>query len=151
MRKTPKTNIDVSGRKIPKATAPHQTDFYTKCPVWSFLNIDISHAQWGASCNTQCLIRVIEGLRDLEWLTSWGEVFRLTSGRANNTRNHSISISELCRGAQKRLEELNLDDIDVLYSIALGGTLRVWGIMQDAILRIVWVDQHHEIYPVSHK
>ena len=118
-------------------------------PAWSFAKIDAEHFEWGVDCNSECLVRLIRTLRDLEKLGTWGEVFRLTNGRRERTRNHMISVSDIIPDAQRRLSDLNMDDIDELSSLALGSHLRLWGIMQDAILRIVWIDKNHAIYPIK--
>ena len=104
---------------------------------------------WGIDCNAGCLVRLIKELRDLERLGTWGDILRLTNGRDGKTRNHPISVSEILKDAQKRLVELKIDDVDELYSIAFGTDLRIWGIMQDAILRILWIDKNHAIYPMK--
>lgn len=148
MGKTPKINVGVTGKKTP-VVIETPVDFHGMPPVWSFLKVDMEHKKWGITSCADCLNRVVQTLRDFERMGNWGEVLRLTCGRKGRTRNHPIAVSEICRDAQKRLSELNMDDADNMYSLALGGKLRIWGIMQDAVLRIVWIDPNHEIFPVE--
>ncbi len=70
---------------------------------------------------------------------------------ANPGYNHSVSVSEMIREAQKRLEELNLDDQDELYRLRMNGKLRLWGIRDRNILRLLWWDREHEICPSQKK
>ena len=61
--------------------------------------------------------------------------------------SHFISIDKLCKDAQKRLEELHLDDVEELYSLRLTGTKRLFGIRVGASLEILWYDPDHSICP----
>lgn len=73
------------------------------------------------------------------------------NGKEGRSKHHAITIDKLCKEARQRLEELKLDDLDSLFSLRLDGTLRVFGIRNQNYLRIVWVDQDHEICPSSKK
>ena len=94
---------------------------------------------------------VLTYLKNLESMT-WREILTSTAGRNHNTRNHEMRCSQITKEAQDRLCELNLDEYDVLYSIACSGKERIWGIMEvDGVLHILWFDRNHEVYPVSKK
>lgn len=43
-------------------------------------------------------------------------------------RHHPIDVCNIITEAQKRLEEIDQHDTDVLYSFAIGGLPRIWGI-----------------------
>lgn len=62
-------------------------------------------------------------------------------------QNHEVSVSQIIPDAQKRLTELNLDDTETLVSLRLAGKQRIWGIRIGSILRILWWDPNHQIYP----
>lgn len=62
-------------------------------------------------------------------------------------QNHEVSVSEIISDAQKRLAHLNLDDTETLVSLRLSGKQRIWGIRIGNILRILWWDPNHQIYP----
>ncbi|MCU7816542.1 MAG: hypothetical protein KZQ81_15420 [Candidatus Thiodiazotropha sp. (ex Rostrolucina anterorostrata)] len=61
--------------------------------------------------------------------------------------SHLIQVRDLCRAAQKRLVEIQQDDIDELFSLRLGGKERVWGIRDQSVLKILWWDPNHEVCP----
>jgi hypothetical protein len=67
----------------------------------------------------------------------------------NKTKHHSINISDLSKKAQKRLKQLQLNDIDALFSFRLEGELRIFGIRKFNYLQILWVDPKHEVCPVN--
>ena len=85
-------------------------------------------------------------LKDFEG-QSWRQILSDTSGRKNNTKNHAIPINNLDKEAQKRLEEIKLDDIDKLYSLSVTGKRRVWGTIIDGTFCIVWYGTEHEVCP----
>lgn len=61
--------------------------------------------------------------------------------------NHSVQRDKLCPEAQKRLKELRLDDIDELHSLHLTGKQRVWGILSENVIALLWWDPEHKICP----
>lgn len=129
-------------------TASPPSGYYDKNPLWAFRRIDAEHQRWGLDKNTQMLPDVLKYLKGLESQT-WRSILTDTSGRADNTRNHAIGIDRLCKDAQKRAEEIKLDEFDELVSIAISGTGRVWGVLLDGVYYIVWFDPQHEVYPVT--
>lgn len=65
------------------------------------------------------------------------------------SKHHFISVSRILKDAQRRLTELQLDDIEELFSMRLTGTFRIWGIRKFSFLQIIWFDLNHEVYPVG--
>jgi hypothetical protein len=61
--------------------------------------------------------------------------------------NHKIEKCRLCKEAQKRLIEIELDDCDELYSLHITSIKRLWGILEGSYFKILWWDPHHEICP----
>jgi len=61
--------------------------------------------------------------------------------------NHGVPIYKLCGEAQRRLRELNLDDLDELHRLRLSGPERVWGIRDLNVLNLLWWDPNHQICP----
>ena len=41
-----------------------------------------------------------------------------------------------------------MDDVDELYQLRVTGAERVWGIRSGPLLRLLWWDPNHEVYPV---
>ncbi|RKZ46349.1 MAG: hypothetical protein DRR00_24365, partial [Candidatus Parabeggiatoa sp. nov. 3] len=51
----------------------------------------------------------------------------------------------------KRLAEIHQDDIDELFSLRLSGKERLWGILDNHILKILWWDANHDVWPSKKK
>lgn len=66
-------------------------------------------------------------------------------------KNHHIKISDLCKSAQDRLAELRYRDIDELFSLHLTSKNRVWGILRQGVLSLLWWDPEHQICPSAKK
>jgi hypothetical protein len=60
-------------------------------------------------------------------------------------QNHSVPISSLCNKAQMRLKEIHCDYIDELLSLHLTGMERVWGILDQGVMTLLWWDPKHEV------
>lgn len=148
-KKYVKQAVQPSGEKNPKCVE-NPLDFYDKPPVWSFTHIDVDHPRWGIGANTQILLNVLTTLKNLEGM-SWREILTNTSGRKCNTRSHLIPLGNLIKSAQKRFCDLNLDYVfaDEIYSLALNGTLRIWGFIDNGVFSLIWIDPEHEICPSS--
>lgn len=75
---------------------------------------------------------------------TWGDLL-VRDGK----HNHFIPVEKICPQAKARLEALHLDDTDALLSLRVGGTERVWGILELNVLKILWWDPLHLIYPMN--
>ena len=69
----------------------------------------------------------------------------------NRDRNHHVSVSVLSDRARKRLKDLNLEDMEELFSLRLSGKERIWGILTQGVLEVLWWDPAHEVCPSSKK
>lgn len=65
--------------------------------------------------------------------------------------NHFISVERICKQAQKRLIELDLEDNEDLFSLRINGKKRLWGIRRGSQLLLLWWDPEHEICPSNKK
>lgn len=63
--------------------------------------------------------------------------------------SHPIEIGRLCKKARERLTEIEKDDLDELLSLRLTGTNRVWCVRTGHIVRPLWWDADHKVYPVA--
>jgi hypothetical protein len=127
-------------------TVENPQSFYSLHPTWSFSKCDFDHERWSMPCHEECLINLMKKLKSYEG-QSWSEILSDTSGRRNNTKNHPIPVTSLIHAAQKRLEQINLDDFDELYSLTIDGSERLWGVMTEGVFCIVWLDTEHEVCP----
>lgn len=64
---------------------------------------------------------------------------------------HKIPTPSLSQKAKRRLKEILLDDIDVLYSFHITGPCRLLCMRHENILSILWWDKNHEAYPTPKK
>lgn len=65
--------------------------------------------------------------------------------------NKPIPMENLCKDAQGRLLEINLDQFDELWELRLGGKLRIWGLFHVNVFYLVWWDPEHEVCPSTLK
>jgi hypothetical protein len=83
---------------------------------------------------------VVDRLKHFESMT-WVEILR--------TGSHRINASDLGKPARDRLVEIRQDDVDYLVSLRIDGPGRMWGILDERVLRILWWDPEHDVYPVE--
>src|SRR5680860_465510 len=79
--------------------------------------------------------RILSKLAHFETMT-FPDIERAVKG------SHNVSYNQLCRDAQKRLE-----DLDQIFSLRLSGKERIWGIREGNVLRILWWDPKHQVCP----
>ena len=85
------------------------------------------------------LDKTLEKLRQLERMT-WSEILR-----TGKKFHHSVDVASLAPGAQKRLQELDLDDQDSLVSLRLDGVTRVWVMRNEHVAFLLWWDPEHGV------
>ncbi len=141
-QKTPKAqNISVS--KTAKASG--NPDWYLKQrPTWSFCRIDYEYLPEDIDWQED----IIKKLGNYEGMT-WAEIMQASGGRKSGTNNHFDNVSNLANFAQKRWTELHLEEYDQVFSLRLTGEKRIFGILTNAILKIIWYDKEHCFYPMS--
>jgi len=146
-QKQPKINEALIQNKKESKSTYNPNSFYNQNPTWSFSKCDFDHEDWGlCSCvDMRAMSKILKSLNSWEY-QSWNDILTATSGKRNGTRNHAISVGEIIKPAQKRLEELNLY-YDELYSLRLTGAERLWGIIEGGVFRVIWYDPNHEICP----
>ena len=59
--------------------------------------------------------------------------------------NHSMPYSKISETAKKRLNALNLD-FETLFQLNLGTPVRLWGVFDQNIFQILWLDPDHKVY-----
>ena len=80
---------------------------------------------------------------------TWTEIMSASGGKRTGTNSHFIPVAHLIKEAQKRAEELKIDDYE-FFSLRLDAKKRLWGIIDGGVFQIIWYDPNHEICP-SHK
>lgn len=69
----------------------------------------------------------------------------------HQNRAHTVARWHLSKDAQKRLEAIGQDDTDDLVSLRKTGVERIWGIKDRDVLKLIWWDPDHTVYPVEKK
>ena len=139
-KKSPKRKINPKVKKEPRTSPqnlPEST--YHRRPAWKLGLIDFA-GPWNCEKidSKECLLRIHNALKDFENKT-WAEI----NDRKNN---HPMPVHQLSREAKKRLTEINLDEYDTLYRLTISNKERLWGILDQEYLSIVWWDPNHTVY-----
>lgn len=128
-------------QKRPKSlTGPEDRE--DKHPRWQFNRLDWNHLEWGwCNISSNKWEEVIRKLGNFDGMT-WGQI--------EGSGSHLVEVSDCPnRDTQRRLEELNLDDVDTLFSLRLSGPERVWGILDGNVLKLLWYDPNHTVWPTQ--
>lgn len=113
-------------------------------PAWQFHEIDWD-GPWGW--------HLLEANKWQEILTKLGHFeTRTWADIKSDGNNHAVEIQNSPNpNVLKRLTEIHQDDIDELFSLRLSGKERLWGILDNHILKILWWDANHEVWPSKKK
>lgn len=94
--------------------------------------------------------KIYPKLLQFETMT-WDEIRQQNHGNKGKSSNHNIDVNILNPAAKERLKILKYDDRDKIYSLRLGGTIRIFGFKELNFLDIIWIDLNHEICPSQKK
>lgn len=142
MAKTKQVFADIIS-SVDKTPASEPNEPGKRKPVWRFSIMDFD-GPFGCNDITPCQAMIIHGrLSALESMT-WNEIER-------RNEHHLIAVSRLSKEARDRLNEIAQDDVEHLYSLRIASTERVWGIRDRHVLKLLWWDPEHKVYPVSKK
>ena len=61
--------------------------------------------------------------------------------------SHPIECARFCDAARARLVEIGHDDLDEMMSFRVMGAWRVWCVHDGSIMRVLWWDPDHQVYP----
>jgi hypothetical protein len=121
---------------------PFAPDTGDSLPSWRFRTLDID----GPFCPTRMTPAEVREVR-----SKLGNFESMTWAEIERGGSHSIAVSELEKPARERLEHLQLDDIEEVFSLRLSGKERVFGLRQGAVMRLLWWDPDHEVCPAPLK
>lgn len=96
---------------------------------------------WQDATSEQFVKHIIPKLHNLESMT-WGTL-------EGPTGCHFVEIKDLCGKARERIVRLGKDETGRLFSVRVTGKMRVWGFRDGAILRVLWWDPEHTVWPVD--
>jgi hypothetical protein len=110
--------------------------------VWIVSTFDVD-GPWGLAALQDADWRALLGhLKSFETMT-WAEILRASGGRKEGNNNHPIPANELTPAAIKRLADLKIEDIDYVFSLRCMGTVRLYGIRDQRVCRLLWFDPWH--------
>ena len=140
--KQPTAQYNPTSAKVPKldSSIGSISDLY---PSWHFDKLDLEFRNKWEVIDRDCLINeILPKLKEYEKM-QWKEI----GGRSS----HFVSVSSIISEAQRRLEQLKLEDTEHLFSFRLSGTKRIYGIQYNSIIKLLWWDPHHLICPSPKK
>jgi hypothetical protein len=139
-RKKPVVGADVKAVKRPKRAVAGKPLAEDPTVIWGLSYVDLI-GPWGWSkVAVEALDHVLRFMHSLEAMRP-GEVF--------GPRNKRVALGTLCPEARKRLEELELDDLDALWELRVSGRERIWGHRDANVFYPIWWDPRHEVCPSS--
>jgi len=136
--------------KIAQSPSPQKQPYSQEIEVsklkvqWCFELFD-KGAKWHDGNYTEETFREIAGFLQGYSTMRWGLI------EQDRTRNHEVCVVKMIKDAQKRLEEIKLDDYDRLWHFRFDGKKRLWGIRNGHVFRILWYDPQHKICPSEKK
>lgn len=138
-KKQPKISNNPSFRKRPRIDSSIETNPMDLYPTWRFEFLDVN-GPWGWYNieKDYFFSKILKSIISFESM-KWKDILK--------RNNHEVSISQIDKNAQKRLRELNLDDIEKLVSLRIMGSVRIWGIRVHNCLKVLWWDPKHKVYP----
>ncbi len=108
---------------------------------WRFSGADKGGPySWSGLADAARYKEVLEKLHEFEMKT-WAAI--------KGAGSHPIARESLCKDARDRLASIKQDDLDELMSFRVTGTNRVWCIQHENIMRVLWWDPEHAVYPVE--
>lgn len=141
MSKRSKQARDVAPRKAGKHPGRERLET-DSTPLWSFQRLDVGGPWCWSKIESGDIADVLSKMGFFETM-SWTELA--------GDGCHPIAINRLHKNAQTRLQEINQDDIEELYSFRLSGRQRLWGIKHGRVVTLLWWDPHHEVCPSPKK
>jgi hypothetical protein len=134
----------LNGRKFPNVDK-FIAELKNKCN--NCIPLNLLHAAVSSLKIQNSFDTILPQLKDYERMT-WETIERTQHGKSGKSKNHYVSVENLAPNAQKRLNALGLVE-DELYSLRLGGTIRLYGLREENIMYILWIDYNHEVYPLK--
>lgn len=139
-KKRPKIKETPSPSRTPK-TGVDPDRFYQQKPAWRISKMVMNDVYGWEILDVQKLIVIKDKLSSFESMT-WSEI--LIQGKKFH---HLVKVDDLSAQAQDYLTRIALDDVDELVSLRLSGKERIWGILDEGILNLLWWDPEHQVCP----
>ena len=142
-RRRPKSRVRPQLTKQPDISPKSAEDYNAKCPVWRFSVLDLD-GPFGWRLFDSSMRAVLDERAVAFESMTWQEILQ-------TEENHRIPIPRLSPVAQKRLSEIEQDDIEEVMSLCVRGRIRVVGIRDRHEMKVLWWDPEHRVCPSSLK
>jgi hypothetical protein len=139
-------------KKGPRSLVPEHDKFPTSVyqehwldmrPAWRVALLELVDPFGWHVATAEVALQVRQRLAGFESMT-WKEILSQAG-----YRNHFIRCDLLCKDARERLAALRQDDVDSVMSLGVTQRSRVFGIMEHNVLKVLWWDPNHLVYPVD--
>ena len=104
-------------------------------PSWRFSTVDKS-GPFAWPIGSQEELEIVAKLHHFDSM-QWSDI--------EGTDHHSIDVDKLSKEAKKRLQQINQDDIDEVFSFHLKGKPRIICIRDRHIAKLLWFDKEHKV------
>ena len=142
--KQPKAKFLPQPSKTPKAVVSPESLLYQH-PSWRVRSLQIAGPFGWHEISGEKLREIGKKPGDFESMT-WQEI-RIR----DKDKNHAIPVADLTREAQDRLAKIGQDDVDELFSLRLSAKERIFGILDESVMRVLWWDPDHRVCPSPKK
>ena len=119
---------------------------------WTLKQAD-SGGPWGFDDGVfrdQWCCEILPKLQEFE-AKGWLEIAKGVPGKKGGSPNHPVQVDDLIEEAQERLQQTELELAAELFSVRLDDKQRLFGIVRDSVLHLLWHDPHHEICPTKRR
>lgn len=126
-------------------TTAENPDFGQTHPSWQIRLLQTQGPFGWDVLDNEKLERIRKRLANFETMT-WNEILV-----KDKKRNHTIQVADLPGENQKLLRKIGEQDVDQLVSLSVSSRERIFGILEKGILRLLWWDPEHRVYPSAKK
>lgn len=133
--KKPKFGAKVDETKQAKFKSPDSPIKFS----WSFSILDSDGPYGWHQCQSH--------EKFLEILKKKGSFEKMTWSDLGQQGSHRVEVYKLSKDAQKRLQDIKLDDCEELFSFRVTGPNRVWCLQHGELMRVLWWDPDHQVCP----
>ena len=150
-RKKPKVSKNISIITKEPRIAFDTKQISNQKPTWQLNRID-NKGKWGWKeiGKNRWENDILPKLCNFERMT-WPEIEQASGGRSSGNNSHFVNKNNLSKMARERLEELQIDDVDQVYSLRLTGKTRIIGKRIGSIMQIIWFDFNHEVIDMRNR
>jgi hypothetical protein len=142
-KRIPAIKSELQSGKKPKIQGDPES-YHLKNPSWAFSRCD--EKKWPLIHSGDWWDTVAPKLQNFETMT-WQDILSAGKAHGRGSNSHFVETNNLIKEAQKRLEELRIEDQELM-SLRMQGKERLYGILDQGIFYIIWYDKDHVIYPM---